>query len=113
MEHPVYIELLFAIVGVLFIVLGIPLKQGAVPPNRWYGFRTRKTLSDEEIWYEINRVTGIDMIRAGGVILATSLVMLAFRNWISPDTAVMILLAVMLGTVGWMAFHGFSLLKKM
>ena len=113
MENPVYVVLLFAFIGLLFIVLGIPLKQGAVPPNYFYGFRTRKTLSDKEVWYAINRVTGIDMIGAGVAIVATSLVLLAIRNWISLDAVVFILLAVMIISFGYMAIHGFSLLRQM
>ena len=97
----------------VFIALGVPLKQGKVPPNWWYGFRTRKTVSNPDIWYAVNRITGIDMIRAGTIIAAASLIMLALRNSITPEAAVAVLLAVMLVMVGWMAYNGFSQLSKM
>ena len=113
MENPIYLALLFAVIGTVFIVLGIPLKQGAIPPNRFYGFRTRKTLSDREVWYAINRVTGIDMIRVGGLMVVVSLLLLAIRNWIGPDVMLFILLAVMVISVAYMAIHGISLLKRM
>src|SRR6478672_3053568 len=113
MEHPVYIVLLFVLIGAVFIALGIPLKQGAIPPNYWYGFRTRKTLSDKEIWYSINRVMGIDMIRVGVVLVAASLIVLAVRRSMSPEAMVFTVIAVSLVMVGYMAIHGFSLLKRM
>jgi hypothetical protein len=113
MENPIYYLLLLALIGLLFIILGIPLKQGAVRPNLWYGFRTRKTLSDETIWYDINRVLGIDMIRCGMVITASSLVVVALRNSITPEISVAILVAVTLIMVVWMAFHGFYILRRM
>ena len=40
--------------GLLFIGLSIPLLLNKVPPNLWYGFRTRLTLSDPQIWYPVN-----------------------------------------------------------
>lgn len=113
MEHPVYIVLLFALIGAVFVALGIPLKQGAVPPNCWYGFRTRKTLSDKEIWYPINRIMGIDTIRAGAVLVGASLVGLALRNTLNPEVIVALLVGVMLIMMAYMAVHGFSLLRRM
>jgi len=112
-EHPIYIVLLFVMIGALFVALGIPLKQGAVPPNWWYGFRTRKTLSDKEIWYTINRIMGIDMIRAGAVLVGACLIVLALRNTLSPEVIVVLLVGVMLIMMAYMAIHGFSLLRRM
>ena len=113
MEDHVYIILSFAAIGVLFMVLGLPLKQGAIPPNRWYGFRTRKTLADEEIWYKVNRIAGIDMIRGGAALTAAALVLLALRKTLTLEIAAAILVIVMLAVVIWMAIHGFSRLKEM
>jgi len=55
--------------GLAFILISIPPILGKVPPNRWYGFRVYKTLSDERIWYAANRVMGYDMLIAGLVIV--------------------------------------------
>jgi uncharacterized membrane protein len=52
------------IVPVLTIALSIPMVLGKIPPNRFYGFRTRKTLSNPEVWYRANRLAGIDLIVA-------------------------------------------------
>jgi hypothetical protein len=43
-----------AIAGLLFVGLSIPLLRGKVAPNPWYGFRTRLTLGDPDIWYPVN-----------------------------------------------------------
>jgi hypothetical protein len=38
----------------LFALLAIPLALRKVRPNVVYGYRTRATLGDEELWYEAN-----------------------------------------------------------
>ena len=43
--------------GILALV-SIPLIANLVPPNRFYGFRTPRTLSNERIWYRVNRFAG-------------------------------------------------------
>ena len=42
------------VVGLLIVGLSIPLIRRRVKPNRLYGFRTPKTMSSEQIWYEAN-----------------------------------------------------------
>jgi len=73
-------SLLFAAVGFLFIALGIPLFRGQVKPNDWYGCRTTRTMSNERIWYVVNRVTGRDMIAAGIAVLIGSFVVFLLRS---------------------------------
>jgi len=67
-EVTVY-SFLFALTGLLFVGLSVPLIQKRVPPNRFYGFRTPKTLSDPKIWYEVNHISGIDLFLAGALII--------------------------------------------
>ena len=113
MENGFLYVLLFVLIGAVFIVSGIPLKQGRIPPNYFYGFRTPRTLKDEKIWYPVNRVLGIDMIRVGAVIIAASLVMLAMRSWITSEAAVLVLVGTMIMSAVLMAIHGFATLRKM
>ena len=74
-----YAQLLFLALPVLTTVLSVPMVMGKVPPNPFYGFRTRKTLSDRKVWYEANRLLGINLIVAafvslcGWVVIAYSL----------------------------------------
>lgn len=42
----------------IIAALGIPMMLGLVPPNRIYGFRTRRTLANRELWYRANRFAG-------------------------------------------------------
>jgi uncharacterized membrane protein len=43
--------------GVIALV-SIPLILKIVPPNRWYGLRTRQTLSNQELWFRANSFAG-------------------------------------------------------
>jgi uncharacterized membrane protein len=63
------------IAGVLFTLLGVPLAAQMVPPNRFYGFRIPSTLASADLWYRVNRATGIDLVVAGMLILALALFM--------------------------------------
>ena len=49
----------------LLLLMGLPLERGWVPPNRWYGFRTARTLSHPKFWYKVNRVTGFWLMATG------------------------------------------------
>jgi uncharacterized membrane protein len=105
--------LIFTGVGIVFIALGIPLFQGRVPPNSWYGCRTTRTLSDEKIWYAVNRVTGKDMILIGILVIISSLALFIFGRSLSSNHATVILLSlVIFATVG-MVVNSFRVLKQM
>lgn len=68
-------ELLSVMVGLLFVGLGIPLYRKSVPPNHWYGCRTRDTMADPEVWYEVNSRTGRDLVWLGVVVLVVGAVL--------------------------------------
>jgi uncharacterized membrane protein len=70
------------IAGLVAIGLSIPLVLGKVPPNRWYGFRTPKTLSDERVWYPANRAGGWAMLAAGFAIIAITEAIGYFSPWV-------------------------------
>ena len=57
----------FAIPAAIFFLLAIPLVLGLIPRNRFYGMRTPKTLSDDGVWYPVNRVAGVAIMIASGV----------------------------------------------
>ena len=106
-------SLLFAAVGLLYIALGVPLFGGQVKPNAWYGCRTTKTMSDEKIWYAVNRVTGRDMIAAGIAVLISSLVVFLLRSQMNSDFAAAVLLAVLILGVGAMVVKSLKAQKRM
>jgi uncharacterized membrane protein len=106
-------SLIFSGVGVVFIGLGIPLFQKRVPPNTWYGCRTTKSLSDERIWYAVNRTTGQDMILTGILTIISSLIVFMFRNKMNPNHAAVVLLAVLIMSTAGMAVNSLRVLKRM
>jgi uncharacterized membrane protein len=57
MSPPVFIGLC-----IVFLALSVPLILEKIPQNGLYGFRTRKTMSDETIWYEANKFLGYSMV---------------------------------------------------
>jgi uncharacterized membrane protein len=59
--------------GILLIALSLPLIQGRVPPNAWYGFRVPKTLNDPEVWYLANAYAGRLLLGVGVITLIAAL----------------------------------------
>lgn len=113
MNEVTRITITFAAVGMLFILISIPLILERVPPNNFYGFRTRKTLSDPKIWYAANRVSGWGLLAAGNLIETVSLVMLVLaRDW-NPEHATFTLLSVMILSLTGALLHGFKALKRL
>ena len=63
-------HVLLLLSAVLLILFAVPLWMRMVPPNRFFGVRTRATLGDEQRWYTVNASTGFDLFVAGVVLLA-------------------------------------------
>ena len=57
----------FAIPALLLFLLSVPLVVGVMPRNRFYGVRTQRTLSEDRVWYPVNRVAGIALMISSGV----------------------------------------------
>ncbi len=51
----------FATPALLLAIAAMPLVFGLVPPNRFYGVRTAKTLSNSALWYRVNRFAAVGM----------------------------------------------------
>ncbi len=58
-------DVVFIGIGLLSIVVGLPMADRRIPPNRWYGVRIRETFADEHIWYEVNAQAGRDFVVLG------------------------------------------------
>ncbi|HBB87852.1 MAG TPA: hypothetical protein DC047_09575 [Blastocatellia bacterium] len=106
-------SILFAVVGLVLIGISIPLILRKVPPNSFYGCRTRKTLSDPNIWYEANHVSGIDFCLAGLIVFVSSLAMLALGQNVDASHAVAALLIILLSSVVAAVWHGLIMIKRM
>jgi hypothetical protein len=73
----------YLIAGLLFVGLSIPLLRGKVPPNPWYGFRTRLTLGDPRIWYPVNAWGARRLLWLGvGTLAAGPLSLLLPETWL-------------------------------
>jgi hypothetical protein len=69
-EAPPGVEFISVLLPITNILISLPLVLKLVPPNRCYGFRTRKTLSNADIWYEANYKGGVGLIVASVIALA-------------------------------------------
>jgi len=72
----------FRIPSIIILIISVPLLAGWIPRNRFYGVRTRKTLSDERTWYSVNRF-------GGWLFILSSLVYLGIASFVpySADSA--------------------------
>ena len=87
---------IYAGMGLLVILICVPMILEMVPPNNWYGFRTRRTVSDPNVWYPANRIAGQYLAVAGTVIVLTTLLVFLFQKSLPPNTGSIILLSVSL-----------------
>ena len=68
-------EIIFPLLGIMFVVLALPLAGRRVPPNRWYGLRVPATFADKTVWYEANAASGKDMVAFGALATVIALVL--------------------------------------
>jgi uncharacterized membrane protein len=63
----------FAIPSLALFSFAVPLVLGLISPNRFYGVRTPRTLSDEGVWYAVNRAAGVAVMVASCVYAGVAL----------------------------------------
>jgi uncharacterized membrane protein len=93
--HPMTV---FAMVGLLFIVLARPLIRRRVPPNGLYGVRIPATLADESVWYAVNAQSGRDLRLLGAVVVVLALAVWAL-GWPVSRQLLVLLAALTSGTL--------------
>jgi hypothetical protein len=89
---PELLALVTLLLPLVTIAISIPLVMRKVPPNLWYGFRTRKTLSDTSLWYEANYRGGLNLIIASVIALIARVI---FTQMFEPETAGLATMAVL------------------
>jgi len=94
---------------VVFVAMGVPFVMSAVPPNRIYGFRIRRTLQDPEVWYAANRVAGLWSVGTGIVAAAVSIATFALGVRF-VTAAILDLVPFILGIAG-MLVHVFRVIR--
>lgn len=75
----------FFVASFLLIVISIPLILKKIPPNCFYGFRIKKTLTNPEIWYKANKYGGISILISSLFTLIGYTVLLLNRDRLSFD----------------------------
>jgi hypothetical protein len=80
------------LIPVVTILISIPLVLRIVPPNLFYGFRTRKTLSNTELWYEANYRGGVNLIIASVIALIARFVIM---QMLPPEPAGLLSMGVL------------------
>jgi uncharacterized membrane protein len=91
------------------------LLYGKIGPNWFYGFRTRKTLSDREIWYKANKYMAKDFIILGSLFALYNLVFIILFLTPIDDAAVIPVSGIVLFTAGavFAAVRGLFYLRKL
>ena len=109
-----WLTLIFIADGLIFVAAGIPLFQRRIGPNRWYGFRVPKTMSDEGIWFDANETMGKDLIISGAVmILAAITIHLGCASLLRVDQLAYLNVGVMVAALGVSIIHGFWELRHL
>ena len=95
----------------LLAVLSIPFLWDLVPRNRFYGFRVRATLHDDQVWYSMNRRVARAMIPVCGALALSAGV---FRQ-VGLDSAFgrNLLSVVTLTAIGAVTLKGWSAANRL
>lgn len=72
--------LTLAVLGVVFVIIGLPLVRGKVPRNGFYGYRIPTTMRDDRVWYPVNTLMGLWLIWVGTLAFVIGILLLLLRN---------------------------------
>jgi uncharacterized membrane protein len=102
MHASIIVPISLIVVGFVGIGLSIPMLLNKIPRNQVYGFRTKLTLSSDEIWYPANRLAAKLLIGWGIVNVLIAIPAL----WMLPlsDTAQLMLCIPPLSIVAFCLF---------
>ena len=64
---------MYIVSGLLLSGLAVPLICRKIPPNRWYGFRVRRTMENEAVWYAVNEFSARRLLWVGIVTVAAAI----------------------------------------
>lgn len=73
-QNAIMIGIAHLFCALLLAALSLPLIQGQIEPNRFYGIRFSKSYSSREAWYAINRYGGKCMVGWSVVIALLAIV---------------------------------------
>jgi len=107
------INSMFLTSGLLYAGISLPLVVEKIKPNKWYGYRTKRTLSNPRIWYAANKVMGFDMLLAGLTIAFFASMVIGFGRSLPLIAAIGLNLAVMFVSIGCAVVHSFLSLRQL
>lgn len=94
MQVAPFLGWIFLGMGILFIAIALPLAYKKIGPNNWYGFRTKKSMSSLDVWYDVNSLTGKGMAIVGialSVVNCIALFLIYGGKW-SPELSIAMLI---------------------
>ncbi|MBS1792478.1 MAG: SdpI family protein [Acidobacteria bacterium] len=100
-------------IGLLVTALAIPLAKGKINRNQWYGFRTPRTLSSDEIWFPANRLAGGNMIVAGVLVMITAVTLFFLKGLLPVPATVLTMASVTFLAIVASVVKSFLALRKM
>ena len=96
---------LLVVSGPLLLLLAIPLWFRRVPPNALYGVRTRATLADETLWYDVNASCGRDLAVAGALVTVGAWVIDARSAAWVPEFRNLAIAALLILLLAWVSLR--------
>jgi uncharacterized membrane protein len=72
-EMSMMITVVLLLLCVVIAVVSVPLMLRLIPPNPIYGVRTRRTMAEPAVWFDVNAFGGAVLLGAAG--LAAILIM--------------------------------------
>jgi len=103
-------NLLTLVLPLVNVAVAMPLALRKVPPNRWYGFRTKRTLSDTQFWYEVNSRGGMNLVIASAIALAARFFLMQTMD---PAIASFVSMAVLVGAMLFACYLSMTQLKSL
>ena len=87
----VFFLIAYAVIG----LVSVPLAMRLIPPNRIYGIRTRRTLDNPSLWYNVNAVGGQLLLVACG--LGAIILMMYQGTWMRSSLVQLIVFVIFVG----------------
>ena len=102
MDYLNYIVIRFWI-PILFVLLSIPLILKMIPPNLFYGIRSKSTLNDTATWYSVNNYVGWYFFAVGTILFIYRLIEPYFTS-LQADFKGVILIVSLLTLIVFMIY---------
>ena len=113
MKDALLLFIIFESSALLIGALGIPMWQRKIKPNRAYGFRTKLTLQNPKIWYEVNAVSGMQMAYFGVIMAVASAVLLLLHEKMAIVVFLLIYVVVLITGLIIITVKGIALARKL